>query len=350
MSETYGPYGILLSTFFDGNTGMRLQAAGSIGKDALILGAFLSANEWANMIGLYELTFAKLARKLPILKGRPVLTRAFALLGQEQFAHYDEETECVWVREMARVRLRLVAGQKISNPRQLTGAQNCYQRAPLNPFLGPFFDRYHVELELKHRRDGGRGSPTGSANGSTTASAIGSPNGSADECQVPVHQVPVQAVHQEAVQQRSEEKRTPAAASATGTSHPDPKLFQRLCVVASGIIAAHAGEIDGEGDLDSRVKAEAARLRIDYKADRDIIARVVRATVQARRKTDPAFLAVVVPASASTPVEPERPDPTTRLIPARRGASGIGEIVSDLRGATDVQDFNERMRRRFGAN
>lgn len=150
MAET--PYGILLTTFFSGTTGMRLQARGAQGKDPLILGAFLSANEWANMIGLYELSLMKLARKLPILKGRPVIMRAFAILNEEQFAHYDEDSEFVWVREMARVRLNLTTGQPMPASKRLTGAQNLYQRLPLNPFLGPFYDRYHLELGLKHRR------------------------------------------------------------------------------------------------------------------------------------------------------------------------------------------------------
>jgi hypothetical protein len=145
------PYGITLATLFTGRTGMRLQGLGAPGKDALLLGVFLTANEWANMIGLYELSPAKLARCFPSVKGK-ALEKAFGLLNQEQFAHYDEPTEFVWVREMARIRLNINAGEKVSNPRRLVAAQNLYQRSPMNPFLGPFFDRYHVELGLKHRR------------------------------------------------------------------------------------------------------------------------------------------------------------------------------------------------------
>lgn len=151
MADGSAPYGILLSSFFDGSTGMRLQSLGASGKDALLLGAFFTANEWANMIGLYELSLSKIARKLPVLKGK-TLARALELLDQERFAHYDGETEFVWVREMARIRLGIVAGEKVANPRRLVAAQNLYQRVPLNPFLGPFYDRYRIELALKHRR------------------------------------------------------------------------------------------------------------------------------------------------------------------------------------------------------
>jgi hypothetical protein len=178
MADTYG---ILLSSFFDGTTGMRLQAMGATGKDAMLLGAFLTANEFANMIGLYELSMSKLARKLPALKGRTIVLRSFATLSNEQFAQYDEETEFVWVREMARVRLGIVAGEKVANPRRLVAAQNLYQRAPMNPFLGPFYDRYQVELALKHRRGQQRSGPpqTGGmqvSEPSVTHSPTGSPN------------------------------------------------------------------------------------------------------------------------------------------------------------------------------
>lgn len=232
MTEPSGFYGKLLPSFFYGTTGMSLQSAGAIGKDALILAAFLMANEWASMIGLYELSIQKLARKLPVLKARDT-SRAFALLDKEQFAYYDEETEIVWVREMARVRINLIAGQVIANPRQRTAAQNCYYRVPLNPFLGPFYDRYHVELDLKNRRDWNRGSPNtsanGSANGSPTTSVKrsvkASANGSVNECQVPVHQVPVQAVlsTQESVQVQQQRTAAGPQLFTVPVSDPDPE-------------------------------------------------------------------------------------------------------------------------------
>src|SRR5690242_20572436 len=104
MADT--AFGILLNSYFDGATGMKLQARGREGKDALLLGAFLSANEFANMIGLYEISFAKLERKLPIIKKRE-LKRSVDILGEERFAFFDPITEFMWVREMARVRLQL---------------------------------------------------------------------------------------------------------------------------------------------------------------------------------------------------------------------------------------------------
>lgn len=146
-------FGILLNSYFDGETGMRLQERGN--KDAFIIGLFLTANEFANMIGLYELSLPKLERKLPIVKTRAALRKALDVLDEERYAHYDYRTEFVWVREMARVRLQLKGTPLAGNDNRRLGANKVYSRLPLNPFLGPFYDRYSTELCLPIRRHGG---------------------------------------------------------------------------------------------------------------------------------------------------------------------------------------------------
>jgi hypothetical protein len=146
-------YGILLNSYFDGATGMRLQERGN--KDAVIVGLFLTANEFTNMIGLYELSIAKIERKLPIVKTRAALRKALEVLDEESYAHYDTRTEFVWVREMARVRLQLKGTPLSTGDKRVLGANKVYSRLPLNPFLGPFYDRYGLELRLPKRRHGG---------------------------------------------------------------------------------------------------------------------------------------------------------------------------------------------------
>lgn len=146
-------FGILLNSYFDGDTGIRLQQRGS--KDAFIVGLFLTANEFTNMIGLYELSLPKLERKLPIVKTRAALRRALEVLDEERYAHYDVKTEFVWVREMARVRLQLKGQPLAGNDKRTLGAAKVYAHLPLNPFLAPFYDRYGTELRLPVRRHGG---------------------------------------------------------------------------------------------------------------------------------------------------------------------------------------------------
>lgn len=377
MADNIGPYGLLLTTFFDGTTGMRLQAIGTPGKDALLLGAFLTANEFANMIGLYELSLGKLARKLPVVKGR-ALTRAFELLDQERFAHYDAETEFVWVREMARVRLRLERGQVIRNPRILTAAQNCYQRVPLNPFLSPFFDRYHVELALKHRRGT---PPFGERIGEPFAEHIGerSPNGATPEVrtqvlqrssdQVPVHQESVQAVrrsNQDQEQGSSTHEEQPALARRRPAL--EPASFQTLCAIATEVLTQHGQHLDTLSDLVHRVKALCVERQRDYGHDLDRLRGAIDGALMAYRKRCPDFQfaseRVVSPAAEDG--TPERSDPTLRLgrmpvtpvaadelIPvdgtsAPRGTTAsLGDLASSLR-ADNVEDFNARMQRLSG--
>jgi hypothetical protein len=370
MPET--PYGILLTTFFHGRTGMRLQALGNPGKDALLLGAFLTANDWANMIGLYELSLGKIARHLPILKSRSVL-RAFAVLDQERFAHYDEPTEVVWVREMARIRLNLVSGRVISNPKMLTGAQNCYQRVPINPFLAPFYDRYHVELALKHRRgDPPQADRQSIADPSPMSSPISETpvvrtqvlQRSSD--QVPVHQASVQAVrsnNDQLDQGSSINEEQPAPLRRRPSL--EPASFQTLCAIATEVLEQHGEDLDDLSDLTARVKDLCVARQRDYGANLDRLRGAIDGAVKAYQKRRQAFV-FRADAPVATETAEERPDPTLRigrlpmapsgpdeLIPVdgtsapRGGSTAIGDLASSLRSG-NVEDFNERITKLAG--
>jgi hypothetical protein len=187
-------YGILLSSFWDGATGRALQAMGAAGKDSTILALFLSANEFANMIGLYELSFAKIERSLPIIHGRAALSRALAVLRTLEFADYDPTTEFVWVHEMARVRLQLQGVPLKADDKRRLGAARLYKALTLNPFLGRFFDRYATELGLVIRRDGGpfelQGVSEGVSEGVSKGLSKGLSKGYRSQQTDQVHQVP----------------------------------------------------------------------------------------------------------------------------------------------------------------
>jgi len=150
MKEGEG-YGIMLASFFDGVTGKALQARNE--WRSMLLGAFLSASRHANMIGLYPLSLQQVERALPILgKGSSATRRALGVLADVHYAFYDLDTEYVWVKEMARVRLVLEGTPLSKGDRRRMGAEKLYMRAIVNPFLGPFYDRYHTELGLTNRR------------------------------------------------------------------------------------------------------------------------------------------------------------------------------------------------------
>lgn len=145
-------YGVLLASFFDGPTGQALQASKS--KDAMILATFLIANRFANMIGLYEISLSKIGHTLTIVSSQTTIRRALKILGDLRFAFYDPATEFVWVREMARVRMNLTGVPIHQDDKRRLGAVKLYANLPINPYLGPFYDRYVTELKLPKRREG----------------------------------------------------------------------------------------------------------------------------------------------------------------------------------------------------
>lgn len=357
MAET--PYGILLTSFFHGSTGMRLQAMGAPGKDALLLGAFLTANDWANMIGLYEISLGKLSRHLPILKSRTVVMRAFSVLDQERFAHYDEESEFVWVREMARIRLKLERGQVIRNPRILTAAQNCYQRVPLNPFLSPFFDRYRIELALKHRRGSPFAEQVGERFAEPVAEPIGerSPNGATpvvrtqvlqrSSDQVPVHQASGEAVlsTRDQVEQGSSTSEEQPALSRRRPSL-EPASFQTLCAIATEVLAQHGDDIENLADLTDRVKELCVARQRDYGGNLERLRGAIDGALSAYRKRHPGFEFRSITPSSVVNSGPEREDPTLRIA-SRGSAASIADLAAALR-TDNVDELNTRLKQMAG--
>lgn len=155
-------YGILLPSFWSGQTGRQIQEAG---RDAVILAMYLTANDYANMIGLYRLPLSDIQQDLPVLATTVAISEALTWLDASTFAYYDPHSQFTWVREMARVRLDLKPGVSLTvDDRRRIGAASLYDRLPDNPFLGPFYDRYGRQLQLRARRGSthGGGSPTGS--------------------------------------------------------------------------------------------------------------------------------------------------------------------------------------------
>lgn len=263
MADTYGT---LLSTFWTGYTGRTMQARS---KDAVLLAAFLSANEFANMIGLYELSFPKLERSLIAIKTRPALRRAFDVLEELTFAQYDERTEFVWVREMARVRLQLRGLPLKHDDNRRLGAIRLYDKLPQNPFLGPFFDRYCGELAIPRRRTGGpfelKGDTEGASQGTSQGDSKGitSPLRSQQVYQVPEirqqvtggtgiryqdDQVPVSAA-----------SATPPASAESGDS-PEDHVEVITTLIRKELLSLGLSDIE----LSDAAKERCARLRIPY--------------------------------------------------------------------------------------
>jgi hypothetical protein len=258
-------FGILLNSYFDGATGMRLQQCGN--KDAFILGAFLMANEWANMIGLYEISMVQLERKLPIVKTRAAMRKALDVLSDENYAHYDQRTEFVWVREMARVRLQLKGLPLHSSDKRLLGALKLYTRLPQNPFLRAFYERYSEELRLPLRHNPDEAHTEAPSKPLHEAPWPDPPITSGDqEIRRSVDQVSV------------DQKNRRTAASPQSPSAAE-HYKQILVILHKEILPTGVTDI---GDLEEATKGRCAALRIPYNSE--VVRKAVESALHQRRR------------------------------------------------------------------
>ena len=130
--------------FWIGKTGKKLRAAGA---KAQLVGLYLMTSPHANMLGLYYVSTNSIGHETGLgIEGALEGLRSCIEAG---FCSYDEETEMVWVHEMAYFQIadKLAAADKRS-----TGVQNEYDALPDNPYLGDFFEKYADAFNMKRNR------------------------------------------------------------------------------------------------------------------------------------------------------------------------------------------------------
>ena len=117
------------------------------GSKALLVGLYLMTSPSSNMLGLFSQPVLYMAHETGLgLEG--------AMEGLHgcidcNFCSYDEDSETVWVHEMAKYQIAPVL--KASDLR-CKGVQRDYDALHDNPFLGPFFDKYQSAFHLTSRR------------------------------------------------------------------------------------------------------------------------------------------------------------------------------------------------------
>lgn len=138
-------YGKVSPHFWIGKTGKELRQAGS---ESQLVALYLLTSPHANMIGLYYMPLAFLSHEtgLPIegaLKGLKSAIKA-------GFCKYDEQSEMVWVIEMATHQIgeALKPGDK-----RCAGVQNEYDKVSDNLFLSEFYDKYSAQFNMTSRRE-----------------------------------------------------------------------------------------------------------------------------------------------------------------------------------------------------
>jgi len=138
-------YAKLAPTFWTGTTGRALRRRGS---DAVIVALYLVSSPHSNMLGLFYQPLMYMAHETGLgIEGASKGLQACIACG---FCSYDEDTEMVFVHEMAAWQ---IAGELSSGDKRCKGIQKDYDALPNCPFLGAWFDRYEKPFNLSTRRD-----------------------------------------------------------------------------------------------------------------------------------------------------------------------------------------------------
>lgn len=137
-------YGKVSPQFWIGRTGKTLRTAGA---EAQLVSLYLLTNPHANMIGLYYMPLMFIAHETGL--GIEGASKGLASAIEAGFCHYDEQSEMVWVPEMAAHQI----GSNLSpKDKRCPGVQNEYNAQPENPFLSMFYDKYQTHYHMTIRR------------------------------------------------------------------------------------------------------------------------------------------------------------------------------------------------------
>lgn len=135
--------------FWIGKTGKALRKQG---LEAQMVALYLLTSPHANMLGLYYVPQAFIAHET----GMGIEGASKGLQGciEAGFCRYDEDTEMVWVIEMARFQ---IADHLKDKDLRIKGVQSEYDSLPENPYLAAFYEMYAAAFCMTSKR--GKTSP-----------------------------------------------------------------------------------------------------------------------------------------------------------------------------------------------
>lgn len=137
-------YGKVSPQFWIGRTGKALRAAGI---ETQIVAMYLMTSPHANMLGLYYMPKLYIAHETGL--GEKGASKGLQRAIEAGFCAYDDDSEMVWVYEMARYQ---ISDRLKPDDKRCVGIQNEYNTLPANPHLEPFFDKYEVSFNLTQKR------------------------------------------------------------------------------------------------------------------------------------------------------------------------------------------------------
>ncbi len=138
-------YAKIAPQFWIGQTGKVIK---QLGIEAQLITLYLITNPHANMLGIYYLPSNFIAHETGIpLEGA---SKALRSLCEIEFCSYDDQSEYVWVHEMA---FYQVSEQLKANDNRVKGINEAYESLPNLPFLKDFYDKYKGVLLLEKARE-----------------------------------------------------------------------------------------------------------------------------------------------------------------------------------------------------
>ncbi len=134
-------------TFWSGRTGKALKAKGS---EAVIVALYLMTCQHSNMLGMYFVPRDYIAADTGL--GIEGASKGLQWAIEAGFCRYDDDTEVVWVVEMAAYQI----GDRLdAKDLRCKGIQREYNSLQDNPFLPMFFERYGAAFHMTECRPSG---------------------------------------------------------------------------------------------------------------------------------------------------------------------------------------------------
>lgn len=138
-------YATVAPQFWLGKTGRELRKQGA---EAQVVSFYLMTSPHANMLGLYYLPILYIAHETGL--GLEGASKGLKSSIEAGFCSYDEDTEMVWVHEMAAYQV----GRSLKpGDNRCAGVRNEYMSLPENPFLSLFYERYKTDFHLSFKRE-----------------------------------------------------------------------------------------------------------------------------------------------------------------------------------------------------
>lgn len=137
-------YAKVVPTIWTGATGKALRKGG---VEGMVVALYLMSSPASNMLGLYYQPVLYMAHETGL--GLEGAWKGLRQCIEAGFCRYDEDTEMVWVVEMAA--FQIGSNLKASDNR-CAGIQREYAALPDNPFLHDFWDRYAPDFHMSEAR------------------------------------------------------------------------------------------------------------------------------------------------------------------------------------------------------